>query len=106
MNVGVRFVQSPVIGIKEHILIHMNMVEYMKHHGQLIEINEGRDAIAIFQPTEEGYELENVYDAVKHEIGYRDYASIEYKRKFPNRQQKKPYQKEFRVGSEPNGGQS
>ena len=94
MIVGVRFVESPLTGLREHILIKMDIVEYMKHQENLMEINEDKTSIAIFTPTEEGYVLKDVYDTVEHQFGYQEFVDIEYKKRFPNKSLKGQYLKE------------
>ena len=99
MDVGVRFIESPVTGMKEHILLHMDTVKFMKHKDQLMEINEGKDAIAIFEPTgEEGYFLDRVYDTEEHEFAIPEFVDIVYSQKFPNQSISKTLQKEKRKG--------
>lgn len=94
MVVGVRFVDSPLTGLREHILIKMDIVEYMKHQDKLMEINEDKTSIAIFTPTEKGYVLKDVYDTVEHQFGYQEFVDIEYKKRFPNKSLKGQYLKE------------
>ena len=91
MVVGVRFVDSPLTGIKEHILLNMNIVEYMKNKEELIEINEDSSAIATFTPTEEGFVLKDVYDTIEHQFGYQEFVELEYKKRFPNKPLKGQY---------------
>lgn len=98
MDVGVRFIESPTSGMKEHTLLHMDIVEYMHNKEELIEINEGKDAIAVFRPIGEEYQLEGVYDTIKHEFAYADFVDIVYQKKFPNAQLKGAYRKEKTKG--------
>ena len=93
MVVGVRFVDSPLTGLREHILIKMDIVEYMKHQDNLMEINEDRTSIAIFTPAEEGYVLKDVYDTLEHQFGYQEFVDIEYRKRFPNKPLKGQYLK-------------
>ena len=91
MVVGVRFIESPLKGIKEHIILNMDIVEYMKHSDELIEVNEDKTAIATFQPTTEGYVLQDVYDTVEHQFGYQEFVDLEYKKRFPTKPLKGQY---------------
>lgn len=94
MNVTVRFVDFANKSIQEHNILHMNIVEFMKHQQEVIEVNEGKDAIAIFVPEAEGYRLQSVYDTVTHEFGFPEFIDLEYKKRFPNQPLQKQYWKE------------
>ena len=93
VEVGIRFVDSSVREIKEHILINMETVEFMKHQDNLIEINDNKDTIAIYKPVGEKYELIQVYDVKNHQYAISDFLDIVYNEKFPN-PLKDPYIKE------------
>lgn len=97
MIVGVRYVDSSSRSIKEHILLKMNIVEFMKHQQELIEVNEGKTSIAIFFPVEDGYILREVYNTVEHEFGIPDFLDIEYQKAFPSTQIDKKYLKKYKV---------
>ena len=83
VEVGVRFVDSSMREIKEHILITMETIEFMKHQDNLIEINDNKDTIATFKPNGEEYILEQVYDTKNHEFTISDFVDIAYNEKFP-----------------------
>ena len=83
VEVGVRFVDSSKKEIKEHILITMETIEFMKHQDNLIEINDNKDTIATFKPNGEEYILEQVYDTKTHEFAISDFVDIAYNEKFP-----------------------
>ncbi len=86
MIVGVRYIESPISGIKEDILINMDIVEFMKHQEELLEINEDKTGIAIFKPSEEGYySLIDVYDTVEHQFGIQDFIDLEYEKRFKDK---------------------
>lgn len=82
MNVVVRYIDSPTSGMKEHTLIHMNIVDFMKHQNNLLRINEDKTAIATYLPTEDGYVLRDVYDTVEHEFGIPEFVDLEYGKRF------------------------
>ena len=82
MNVVVRYIESPSSGMREHTLIHMNIVDYMKHQNNLIRVNEDKTAIATYLPTDNGYELKDVYDTVNHEFGIPEFTDLEYQKSF------------------------
>ena len=94
MNVGVRYVKSPLEGIKEQKVLHMDITQYMKHPGEIIEINEGKDAIAVFLPCEQGYTLRSIYDTVEHQFVDPEIMDMEYPKKFPGHTLKGQYLKE------------
>lgn len=83
--IGIRFVDSPVSGIKEHILHTMTVEDYMKNKDKTIMINEERNAIAIFGRNEEGYYLENVYETEEHSFSPSDFADIVFMKRFPQK---------------------
>lgn len=93
MVVGVRFIESPLKGMKEHILLNMDIVEYMKHRAEVIQINEDKSAIATFRPTDDGYVLEDVYDTIEHQFGYQEFIDLEYQKRFPEQPLKGQYYK-------------
>ncbi|MBP5679411.1 MAG: hypothetical protein J6X28_06270 [Bacilli bacterium] len=103
MNVTVRFVSPAKTSIQEHNLLHMNIVEYMRHQGEVIQISKGKESIAIFSPTEEGYHLERVYDTNTHQFGSIQHVDIEYKRRFPKAPLEQQYIKRKPKGGNPNG---
>ena len=69
----------------------MNIVDYMKNRESLVSINEDKTAVAIFQPTTEGYALRTVYDTKEHEFGIPEFIDIEYQKRFPNQPLEKQY---------------
>ena len=83
VEVGVRFVDSSMREIKEHILINMETVEFMKHQDNLIQINDDKDTIAIYKPVGEKYELVQIYDIENHQYAISDFIDIVYNEKFP-----------------------
>lgn len=84
--ISVRFVDTHLSGIKEHILLQIKAETYMKHMEGLIDISEKKDTIAIFKPTEKGYLLHSVYDTSSHEFVNADFTELLYKRRFPHKQ--------------------
>ena len=82
--VGVRFVDSPISGIKEHILATYDVAEYTEHIGELIQISEDKSAVALFKPIEGGYQLYRVYDTEEHSSEVDDFIDIVYDKKFPH----------------------
>lgn len=91
INVGVRFVESPISGIKEHVLLHMNTVEFMKHPGELIEINEDKSAIATYKPEGEGFSIVHIYDTNSHEFASPEFIDLEYQKRFAGQLMKGQY---------------
>lgn len=83
--ISVRFVESPITGIREHTLLQVKAEDYMKHMDKLIDVNEKKDAIAIFTPTKEGYLLRDVYDAKEHEFTNTDFTDLLYRERFPQK---------------------
>ena len=84
MIVGIRYVESPISGIKEHVLIKMDIADFLKHKEELIEINEDHSAIAIFTPQGDEYVLRGVYNAVSHGFETPEFIDLEYKKAFPS----------------------
>ena len=93
MDVGVRYVDSAAI--REDILLHMNIVEFMKHKEELVQKSEDGNAIAIYKPgtkpTE--YVLDTVYDAQSHEFAIPEFVDLVYQKRFPNQPLKNSYVK-------------
>lgn len=81
--VVVRFVEGPSSGIKEHILTKMNVYDYMSEYNNLVKKSKDSSTIAIFNKTEEGYQLNRVYDVNKHEFALEEFIDIVYEDKFP-----------------------
>ena len=92
--IGIRFVESPTKGIREQILLRVDVAEFTDHIGQLIQVNEDKTAIAIFKPLEDSYMLEQVYDLEEHTFGIPEFLDLHYQKKFPNAPLKKQYYKE------------
>jgi len=82
MNVVVRYIDSPSKSMREHTLIHMSIVDYMKHQNNLVRVNEDKTAMALYTPTEQGYELKDVYDTIEHEFGIPEFVDLEYQKRF------------------------
>ena len=98
MMVTVRYVNSTTSGIREHVLIRMNIVEFMKHQQHLLQMNEDHSAIAIFKPTKDGYALDGIYNTQEHEFGMPDFLDLEYKKAFSKGTIEKTYIK--KIGQE------
>lgn len=84
--IGIRYVESPISGIKENILLTMTPEEYMKDKDKTFMINEERNAIAIFEQREEGYFLRDVYETEEHSYAPSDFVDIVFKKRFPQKQ--------------------
>lgn len=84
--IGIRYVESPIAGIKENILLTMTPEEYMKDKDQTFMINDERNAIAIFEQREEGYFLRDVYETEEHSYAPSDFVDIVFKKRFPQKQ--------------------
>ena len=95
MDVGVRYVDSAASSIREDILLHMNIVEFMKHKEELVQKSEDGNTIAIYKlgtkPTE--YVLDTVYDAQSHEFAIPEFVDLVYQKRFPNQPLKNSYVK-------------
>ena len=84
--VTVRYVSSPISGIKEVTLTRMSLEDYANNLSKIIEENEKKDAIAIFKRDEKGnYELRNVFDVEEHSYAISEFMDIVYAKKFPNK---------------------
>ena len=84
--VTVRYVSSPISGIKEVTLTRMSLEDYANNLSKIIEENEKKDAIAIFKRDEKGnYELRNIYDVEEHSYAILEFMDIVYAKKFPNK---------------------
>lgn len=81
--VGVRFVEGACSGIKEHILMRMSVYDYMSEYNNLVKKSKDSSTIAIFKKTDDGYQLNRVYDAEKHEFALEEFIDIVYEDKFP-----------------------
>lgn len=91
---SVRYIDSPITGIRENILFKMDVADYTKHVGEIIQISEEKEAIAIFQPIEEGYQLKQVYDTQEHQFAISEFVDLVYKKHFPTQPLKNAYIKE------------
>ena len=84
--VTVRYVSSPISGIKEVTLTRMSLEDYANNLSKIIEENEKKDAIAIFKRAEQGnYELRNIFDVEEHSYAILEFMDIVYAKKFPNK---------------------
>lgn len=84
--VTVRYVSSPISGIKEVTLTRMSLEDYANNLSKIIEENEKKDAIAIFKRDEKGnYELRNIFDVEEHSYAILEFMDIVYAKKFPNK---------------------
>ena len=81
--ISVRFVEG--LGIKEHVLTHMDVAVFTDHIDEIIQFNEDKSAIAIFQLVDGVLVLANVYDTLKHQFAISDFIDIVYRLKFPDK---------------------
>lgn len=86
VTISVRYVESPVHGIKEHILLTMTVEEYTKSKDKFIMINEERNAIAIFERKGEVFFLRSVYETEEHSFSAADFTDLVFKKRFPQKQ--------------------
>lgn len=81
--VGVRFVEGVGSGIKEHILARINIYDYASEYSDLVKISYDSSAIAIFNKTKAGYQLDRFYDLEEHAFALDEFKDIVFKKKFP-----------------------
>lgn len=83
VTIGIRFVENPLVGIKEHILTKLSIYDYMSDYDNLVRISSDSSAVAIFNKTEEGFQLNRFYDAEEHSFALSEFIDIVYEEKFP-----------------------
>ena len=83
IHIGVRYVDSPVGGIKETHLCTIHVHDYQDMVPDLIRINDDRNAIAVFKRTDKGLQLDRLYDAESHGFVVDDFRDQQFKEKFP-----------------------
>jgi len=83
--ISVRFVDSEVSGIKEHILKVMKAEDFSIDILNTIEINEDCSCIALFDKVEEGFQLRDVYYTDEHNFECSEFIDLAYAKKFPNK---------------------
>ena len=81
--VGIRFVEGVGFGIKEHILTKMSIYDYLSEYSNLVKISEDSSAIAIFNKTKAGYQLDRLYDLEEHAFALDEFIDIVFEKKFP-----------------------
>ena len=69
--------------ICETTLLVLSMEEFTNEYEDLFRINETNDSIAIFEKTEDGYALRDIYDPVEHAMAIEDFKELIFKEKFP-----------------------
>lgn len=83
VTISVRFVEHPLVGIKEHILTKLSIYDYVSDYDNLIKIANDSSAIAVFNKTDEGFQLDSLYDAEEHTFAIDEFIDIAYEKKFP-----------------------
>ena len=83
VTIGVRFVEHPLVGIKKHILTRLSIYDYMSDYDNLIKIANDSSAVAVFTKTDEGLQLDRLYDAEEHEFALSEFIDIVYEKRFP-----------------------
>lgn len=81
--VGIRFVEGVGFGIKEHILTKMSIYDYLSEYSNLVKISEDSSAIAIFNKTKAGYQLDRLYNLEEHAFALDEFIDIVFEKKFP-----------------------
>ena len=89
--ITVRFIEYS--SIKEHVLTVLSS-DKMNNIFQIINFNEDNTAIAIFKETEEGFQLNGVYDTEEHSYESGDFMDIMYEKKFNKKLDKRLIKKE------------
>ena len=77
--ITVRFIDMG--SIQEHYL-KIVPIDEMEDIGQLVNINEDGTGIAIFNKTDDCYQLYGVYDTEEHSYEVSDFIDIAYDKKF------------------------
>lgn len=85
VTLTIRFVKSPIEGIKEHFLTKMTIYDFLSEtdFNNFLKISEDNSAIAIFKEVPEGFQLERLYDTEEHSFALDEFIDIVYKEKFP-----------------------
>ena len=78
VDICFRYIESN--SIKEQFI---TTVPKSKMHRGLVEINPTKTAIAVYQETEEGYQLTRVYSILDHSFESPEFIDLEYKKNFP-----------------------
>ena len=89
--ITVRFVD--LSSVREHVLKTIP-VEESDNIFQIVNFNEDNSAIAIFNKTDEGYQLNGVYDTIEHSYEASDFMDIVYEKKFNQKLGKRLIKKE------------
>ena len=82
--ISVRFVETPLSGIKEHILCQLELDEFMHSLEDFIQISDDKSAIAIYKKTDQGFQLNRLYHTNHHDFTVDDFMDLEYEKSFPN----------------------
>ena len=78
--ITVRFIEGS--SIREHYLKVLPVDATLEDFSQMINFNEDNTAIAIFDKTDDGYQLHGVYDTEEHSYEASDFIDIVYNKKF------------------------
>ena len=89
--ITIRFIEQS--SIREHVLKILSEDE-MNDIFQIINFNEDDTAIAIFDKTDDGYQLSSVYDVEEHSCEVSDFMDIAYEKKFKKALNKQLIKKE------------
>jgi hypothetical protein len=85
--ITVRFVEGS--SIKEHYLTVLPVDTTLEEFSQIVNFNEDNTAIAIFNKTDDGYQLHGVYDTEEHSYEASDFIDIAYDKKFKKKLNKR-----------------
>ena len=77
---NIRFVENRAI--HEHILGKVNIVEFVEHIDDIIQLNEDHSAIAFYQKDGDEYRLFRLYDTKEHLFALDDFMEEEYQKYF------------------------
>ena len=80
--IGIRYIESPIGGIKENILVRIKKEDFTDIHN-FFKIDSQKSTIAIFNAKEDGYQLTKVYDIEEHSLVSEEFMDIVYNKKFP-----------------------
>lgn len=83
VSIVARYVSVCPKCIKEDGLLTITKEEYLNSLDEYLKISEDYSAIAIFKPTEAGYQLDKVYDVEEHSLANPEFMDIIYEERFP-----------------------